>query len=51
MTDTNSTPTAGTPKKPNNFLLDFGPLLIFFVAFQYFKRQNPDDLIIRRYFT
>jgi len=26
--------------------LDFGPLLLFFVAFQYFKRNNPDEAII-----
>jgi len=34
------------PKKPNTFWLDFGPLLIFFGAFQYFKRSNPDDAMV-----
>lgn len=26
--------------------LDFGPLLVFFAAFHYFKRNNPDEAII-----
>ena len=26
--------------------LDFGPLLMFFASFQYFKRNNPDEAII-----
>ena len=26
--------------------LDFGPLLVFFASFQYFKRNNPDEAII-----
>ncbi len=34
------------PKKPGNFWLDFGPLLVFFVAFQYFKRKAPDDAML-----
>lgn len=33
-------------QKPNNFWLDLGPLLVFFGAFQYFKRQNPDDAML-----
>ena len=43
MTDNSITPS---PKKPQNFWLDFGPLLIFFIAFQYFKRQNPDTAML-----
>lgn len=43
MTD----PTLPTPaKKPQSFWLDFGPLLIFFAAFQYFKRTQPDDAMV-----
>lgn len=42
MTDTNTS----LGKKPNNFWLDFGPLLIFFGAFQYFKRKSPDDAML-----
>ena len=44
MTDTTTNQT--TPPKPNNFLLDFAPLLVFFAAFQYFKRKNPDDAML-----
>jgi len=54
MTDTqnktdNMTENAADNKpaqKPNNFWLDLGPLLVFFGAFQYFKRQNPDDAML-----
>ncbi len=42
MSDTDTTPA----KKPNSFWLDFGPLLVFFVAFQYFKRKAPDDAML-----
>jgi len=44
MTDTKPSPAT---KKPNSFWLDFGPLLIFFGAFQYFKRQNPDEAMLK----
>ena len=40
----NETPTPA--KKPNNFWIDFGPLLVFFGAFQYFKRSNPDQAML-----
>ena len=30
------------PAKKNSFWLDFGPLLIFFGAFHYLKRDYPD---------
>ncbi|MEP1229297.1 MAG: inner membrane-spanning protein YciB [Litorimonas sp.] len=47
MTDTPSAlETPKPPKKPNNIWLDLGPLLIFFGAFQYFKRQNLDDAML-----
>ena len=36
--------TQGTKKLP--FWIDFGPLLLFFAAFMYWKRDNPDDAII-----
>jgi len=35
-----------TTKKPNSFWIDFGPLLVFFGAFQYFKRSNPDEAML-----
>ena len=41
----NETPKSAS-KEPNKFLLDFGPLLAFFVAFQYFKRSNPDEAMV-----
>ena len=34
------------PAKKNSFWLDFGPLLIFFGAFHYLKRDYPDDAMI-----
>jgi len=33
-------------KKPNSFWIDFGPLLVFFVAFQYLKRKSPDEAML-----
>ena len=39
-------PTPPPEKKPNNFWIDFGPLLIFFGAFQYLKRSNPDQAML-----
>jgi len=41
--------TNTTPKKPNNFWIDFGPLLVFFIAFQYFKRSQPDQAMLWAY--
>ena len=41
---TDETQTAA--KKPNNFWIDFGPLLVFFIAFQYFKRNQPDQAML-----
>ena len=38
--------TQASAKKPNNFWIDFGPLLVFFVAFQYFKRSQPDQAML-----
>jgi len=39
--------TAQAPaKKPNNFWIDFGPLLVFFASFQYFKRSHPDQAML-----
>ena len=35
---------AGAKKLP--FWIDFGPLLLFFGAFMYWKRDNPDDAMI-----
>ena len=42
MTEETQTPA----KKPNNFWIDFGPLLVFFAAFQYFKRSHPDQAML-----
>ncbi|MEP3888948.1 MAG: inner membrane-spanning protein YciB [Hellea sp.] len=38
--------TQTNTKKPSNFWLDFGPLLVFFAAFQYFKRSQPDQAML-----
>lgn len=43
MSDEAAKPAA--PKK-NSFWLDFGPLLVFFGAFHYLKRDYPDDAMI-----
>ena len=42
MSDTPQSPS----KKPGSFWLDFGPLLVFFASFQYFKRKAPDDAML-----
>ena len=47
MTETkppSASPPEGVKKLP--FWIDFGPLLIFFAAFMYWKRDNPDDAMI-----
>lgn len=36
--------TAPKPKLP--FWIDFGPLLLFFGSFLYWKRENPDEALI-----
>jgi len=46
MSTNPNTPEKTAEPKPNKFLLDFGPLLAFFAAFQYFKRSNPDDAMV-----
>jgi len=38
--------TTSTPAKKPSFWLDFGPLLVFFAAFHYLKRDYPDDALI-----
>lgn len=38
--------TKTAPQKPNKLLLEYGPLIAFFAAFQYFKRSNPDDAMV-----
>ena len=38
--------SAQTPAKKLPFWIDFGPLLLFFVSFMYWKRQHPDDALI-----
>lgn len=47
MTDKTTPPadTAGGAKKLP-FWIDFGPLLLFFITFMYWKRDNPDDAMI-----
>ena len=37
---------ASAPAKKLPFWIDFGPLLLFFGAFMYWKRDNPDDAMI-----
>ena len=34
------------PRPNNSFWLDFGPLLVFFGAFHYFRRSNPDEAML-----
>lgn len=34
------------PRPNNSFWLDFGPLLIFFISFQWLKRKNPDEAML-----
>ena len=43
-TDPSAETLAGEKKLP--FWIDFGPLLLFFVSFMYWKRDNPDDAMI-----
>ena len=38
--------TQNPAKKPNNFWIDFGPLLVFFASFQYFKRSQPEQAML-----
>ena len=38
--------TQAPAKKPNNRWIDFGPLLVFFGAFQYFKHSQPDQAML-----
>lgn len=38
--------TVPTAAKKTSFWLDFGPLLVFFGAFHYLKRDYPDDALI-----
>ncbi len=37
---------ASAAPRPNSFWLDFGPLLIFYVAYQYLRRSRPDDAML-----
>jgi len=37
---------ASAPAKKLPFWIDFGPLLLFFGAFMYWKRAHPDDALI-----
>lgn len=39
--------TTSETKKPSNFWIDFGPLLVFFVAFQYLRRKSPDEAMLQ----
>lgn len=34
------------PRPNNSFWLDFGPLLIFFISFQWLRRNNPDEAML-----
>ena len=35
-----------TQSKSANFWMDFGPLLVFFISFQFFKKNNPDSAML-----
>ena len=44
---TNTPKTSNAPKSKPSFLLELGPLLVFFGAFQYFKRtEHADDAML-----
>lgn len=34
------------PRPNNSFWLDFGPLLIFFISFQWLRREHPDEAML-----
>lgn len=38
--------TTAPKKAPNKLWLEYGPLIAFFIAFQYFKRSHPDDAMV-----
>jgi intracellular septation protein len=38
--------TNAAPRPNNSVWLDFGPLIIFWVSFQWIKRSNPDDAML-----
>jgi len=42
----NATGAAAPPQNKLPFWIDFGPLLVFFAAFHYLKRDYPDDALI-----
>lgn len=42
----NTSGAGAPPQKKLPFWIDFGPLLIFFAAFHYLKREHPDDALI-----
>jgi intracellular septation protein len=43
MTETNDTPAKPKP----HWAYEFGPLLVFFIAFQIIRRSNPDDAMLQ----
>jgi len=43
MTETDTSPD----KKPNKFWLEFGPLLVFFVAYQYMRISGIEDAMLK----
>jgi len=46
MTEDTKTPLPETPPKAgNNFLIDFGPILVFVVLYNYLRRSDPDGAI------
>lgn len=38
--------TNAAPRPNNNFWLDFGPLLVFFGAFHWLRRDHPDEAML-----
>ena len=37
---------SAAPKPSGSFWLDFGPLVIFYVAYQWLRRSNPDEAML-----
>lgn len=46
MTDPIETATKTAPAKPNNFLIDFGPVAIFVGVYHYLRRSDPDGAML-----
>ncbi len=46
MTDLKPVEASTAPAKPNNFLIDFGPVAIFVGCYHYLRRSDPDGAML-----